>query len=252
MTPTQPIYLDWQFWSALVALAALVLSQLPPIIPRLFSGKLEVQVYGRLVLDHFLGNPTAQLLIAVENVGGRRIKVRGISLKLRRGNETFALQGQNYLETEASTTTVLLAPFKLLTKQEWKHIVNFNADLAMAEDKATKALISTVKSDLRQRRDSRTPAELESNALVDAAPALTAEAMATFGRRFKWEPGEYELDLVIDAEPFASSYSGPFRFTLWESDSSDLKAQTRNYSKGFGVCLPIEEHGVLVSICSRS
>ena len=235
-----------------MALAALVLSQLPPIIPRLFSGKLEVQVYGRLVLDHFLGNPTAQLLIAVENVGGRTIKVRGISLKLRRGKEAFVVQGQNYLETEASTTTVLLAPFKLSANREWKHIVNFNAELAMADEKATKALISKVKSDLIQRRDSRTGEELTSNATVDAEPALTAEAVATFGKRFKWEPGEYELDLEIDAEPSLSSYAGLFRFTLWESDSSDLKAQTRNYSKGFGVCIPLEDHGVLVVISSRS
>lgn len=251
MTLPQFFYLDWQFWSALVALVALVLSQLPPIIPRFFSGKLEVQVYGRLFLDHFLGNPTAQLLIAVENVGGRTIKVHGISIKMRRGIENFVLQGQNYLETQASETTVLLSPFKLSANREWKHIVNFNTELAMVEEKATKALISKVKGDLRKRRNSRTPEELKSNAMVDATPALTAEAMTIFDRRFKWEPGEYELDLEIEAEPSVGSYSGPFRFTLWESDSSDLKAQTINYSRGFGVCLPLEEYGVLVSISSR-
>lgn len=56
MTPpagaAAPLYLQWEFWSALVALAALILSQLPPLLV-LFKGKrLRVEAAAQIIVGH--------------------------------------------------------------------------------------------------------------------------------------------------------------------------------------------------------
>ena len=44
-TITTPIYLDWSFWAVIVAIAAVVLSQIPPIHVLLKKAKLDLELY---------------------------------------------------------------------------------------------------------------------------------------------------------------------------------------------------------------
>lgn len=227
---------NWD-WKAVVALAALVLSQLPPLIPRIRRGKLKIQTYERLAVSHFIGNPGLQLLLHLENTGGRQIRVVRMIASVTRGPEKFSLTAANYLERQDSTSTLILAPFKLEANAEWQHIVNFEFPLESHEEKATKALVSEMRADLLAKRETLT-AEEKTSKYVDCEPNVLARANDMFKQRFKWNASEYHLDLTIETEPPKATTVRRYRFTLWESDSFDLRALTDDYSKGFGVCLP--------------
>jgi hypothetical protein len=75
-----PFYSDWIFWSVVVSAIAIILSQLPPLHVLVRRPKLEVESYGRILLLHKIANPNAQLHLLISNVGGREVRIRGMSL----------------------------------------------------------------------------------------------------------------------------------------------------------------------------
>ena len=79
--PSVPFYADWQFWSAVAAVVAILLSQLPPVHVLLRRPKLRCEAFSRMHLTHKVGNPNAQWHLIVENKGGRAIRVKNIAVK---------------------------------------------------------------------------------------------------------------------------------------------------------------------------
>ncbi len=66
LLPSDPWYYNWTFWTAVIALAALVLSQFPPLYGLLRPGRLGGELYSRVVLQHKLGNPNARVNVILE------------------------------------------------------------------------------------------------------------------------------------------------------------------------------------------
>lgn len=77
---TTPFYLDWTFWTAVVALLALVLSQFPPLYVLFRPAQLEVEAFERIHVSHNLGEPNATLHLLITNSGGREVQIKSISL----------------------------------------------------------------------------------------------------------------------------------------------------------------------------
>lgn len=63
-----PLYLNWSFWAVVVALCAVVLSQIPPIHLLLKKAKLDLELYSRIHLTHKVGNPNLQLHLIISNI----------------------------------------------------------------------------------------------------------------------------------------------------------------------------------------
>jgi len=121
-----PLYMDWSFWAVVVAAIALVLSQLPPIHQLLRRAKIDVEPYSRIHISHKVGNPNVSLHLILTNLGGRSIRVKGITLRVtREGKEVSVLSAQNYYQNPSDKSTVLFTSFSLKPKDEWAHIVNF-------------------------------------------------------------------------------------------------------------------------------
>jgi len=124
--PEIPLYLNWSFWAVVVAGLALLLSQLPPIHLLLKRAKIDLELYSRIHITHKVGNPNLQLHLIINNIGGKVVKIKGISTAIKRNGEQIAvLPAQNYLQTPNDKTTVLLTSFSLKPKEEWAHLVNF-------------------------------------------------------------------------------------------------------------------------------
>lgn len=112
--PSLPFYLDWQFWSAVVAAFALVLSQLPPVHVLLRRARLSCETYSRMHLTHKIGNPNAQWHLIIENAGGKAIRVKGIYLVFsREGGPSFELPAQRAISER-------------LTPQKMSYSLNFD------------------------------------------------------------------------------------------------------------------------------
>jgi len=244
--PSTPFYLDWQFWSALVAIIALILSQLPPVHVLLRRPRLRCETFSRMHLTHKVGNPNAQWHIIIENVGGKAVRVKSISLVFSKADgQSFELPAQNYLRKPDATENVLLTPFRLAVGDEWAHIVNFFSIFSREEDKAYRQLESAIRSDILAQREN----PVNRDKLCEADPLLVRNLMAFFERHFQWEPGEYHVELRIVTDLTDANISQRYRFSLFESESKELRDYSEKYRFGAGVYyMSPEQPGIIVPV----
>lgn len=231
MTPS-PFYLDWTFWTAALALIAIVLSQLPPLHVLFRPGRVELEAFDRIQVTHWMGKPNAVLHMILTNTGGRAIKVKSLSMKFKHesGGE-FTLPGRGYFQSPADQNAVILTSFRLPSMGEWKHIVNFFAPSSRAEERELDQIKSAIRNDIVPRK----VLPGNQNLLLEASSELIAPAHEFFRRQFKWIPGEYEVALEIRTEPENASIERKFRITIFESDTAQLEDYTERYKYGAGV-----------------
>ena len=239
-TPPSPFYLDWTFWAAVWALTAIVLSQLPPIHLLLRPKRLEVEVHSRIGITHKVGNPNASVVVSIRNTGGRELRIRGLRLDITRdGKSLLTLPAQNYFELPSSQFSVLFVPFSLKPDETWAHSVAFLNFFDRLTEKQFRENLSALDSDIR--RKIREKSEDDKRA-VSATPALVQPFNVLFEKLFVWLPGEYVANLQVNAEPGSASYSKKYRFTLYESDTAELRQQIEDYPFGGGLTYNVERH----------
>jgi hypothetical protein len=228
-----PLYLDWAFWSVAISVIAVVFSQLPPVHILLRRAKLDVEAYSRLHLTHTIGNPNVNLHLIINNIGGREIKVKKITLDFQREKEpAFTIPAQGYFQMPTDKTTVLLTSFKLKPKEEWAHMVQFFPPFSRKDEKEYKQHASNLKQDLEEKQRKKF-----TDPLVDmtADAGHVAPLLQFFKEHFQWMDGEYELTLKVETEPKAASLVKKYRITLFESDSKELEGYCDDYKYGLGV-----------------
>ena len=249
-----PLYLDWQFWAAVVAAFALVLSQLPPVVLWFRPRRLEVEVHSRIQVTHKVGNPNVGMFVSVRNTGGRELRIRSLRIVLSRDNSLLVnLPAQNYFaspSSQASQASVLFVPFTLRPGDTWAHGTNFLNFFDRTTEKLYRESESKLGADIRRKLDARI--KNDRNPVV-AEQELVVPFMKLFDQLFIWKPGEYVAELIVEAEPGLASFSRKYRFTLYESDSDDLRAHTEDYRFGGGVSYNVDKHaGVFVPLSQHN
>jgi len=245
-----PIYLDWQFWSAVAALTAIALSQLPPVYLWFRPRRLDVEVHSRIQVTHKVGNPNVALYVSVNNTGGRQLRVTGMRLAVARdGSHLCELPAQNYFEAPSSQSSVLFVPFMLKPGESWAHATNFLKFFDRATEKLYREGESALGADIRRKLSMRAETD---NKAVSAETHLIKPFLDLFEKLFVWLPGEYVIELTVTAKPGAASFSKKYRFTLYESDSADLRSHTHDYQFGGGLSYNVERHvGVFVPLADH-
>ena len=227
-----PFYFEWEFWTALVAFLALVLSQLPPLHLLFRRGKLTLEAYDRLHVAHTIGNPSAQLHLILVNKGGHPVRVKGITLGLRRDADApWTLKAQGYFQSIGDQSAVLLTPFTVAPGQEWAHTVNFMMPLSRQDDQRLRQLQSALRNDIQAKK----ALPENANVVVEADAATLNPVLASYRQKFKWEPGEYAVTVTIVTESAKTTLTKAYRMTLFESDTADLRGYADEYKYGLGV-----------------
>jgi len=109
-----PFYANWHFWSAFLALIAIILSQLPHVRLWFRPARLEIEAHFRVQLTHQVGLPNVGLMLSLQNVGGRDLLVRAIRLRLTRDStHLMTLPALTYFENQNSQQQSLMVPFRL-------------------------------------------------------------------------------------------------------------------------------------------
>lgn len=240
-------YFDWKFWSVVVSGIAIILSQLPPVYLWFRPKRLEVEVHSRIQITHKVGNPNVGLHVSISNTGGRELRVRGLLLNLSRDNKLLMpLSAQNYFESPSAQSSVLFVPFSLKPGEHWSHGTNFHNPFDRATEKLYRESESALASDIRQKLQAR---EANNNQLVIAESTLVVPFMELFKKLFIWESGEYIVELVVKAQPGVASYTKKYRFTLYESDTAELRKHADDYRSGGGISYNVDRHvGVFVPL----
>jgi hypothetical protein len=227
--PAAPFYLDWPFWSAITAVLTFVLTQLPPLRLLFRRARLSVELYSTFVVNVDVGKPISQLHIIITNEGGRSIRVKSITLEVKRtDSDEFSLPGSGFFQSVGDKSPLLLTPFRIAPGGEWGHIVHFVTRPTREDDKRVRELIAGVKRDIgakRQRPENK-------DQFVEADPKLVEELVRIARTRFKWQVGEYRATISIEADPARAHIRKSFRFTIFESDSLQLSQQVDDFKYG--------------------
>ena len=228
-----PFYQDWTFWTMVVAALELILSQFPPLLTLLKGNRLELEAFNIIDLTHSLGNPNARLYVAINNLGGRNVKIKSIKLTFSRGKEIFSLPAQAYYPTLSDQKAVILPPFSLKPGETWEHITQFYESFSREDEKLSRQLIANNRADILKKREAL---PIDSKVNVEADQKNVLPLIDFFNKLFKWNLGEYETVLSVETESAKTNISKKYRITLFESDSTQLKSYTDDYKIGMGVC----------------
>ena len=241
------LYLDWQFWAAVAAFLALILSQLPPVRLWFLPRRLEVEVHSKIQVTHKVGNPNIGLFASVRNTGGRRLRIKAMELSVSRDGKPLGLYpAQNYYERLSDTSMVLFVPFTLEPGQSWEHGTNFFDEFDRETDKLFRESASALRTDISAKLDARPETE---TVPVVGEPDLVEPFHKLFDGLFSWVPGEYVIELRVQAEPGSASFAQKYRFTLFESDTKELRSYADDFKIGGGIVFNPERHrGVFVPL----
>ena len=229
---TPYFYSDWTFWQWVVAFLALVLSQLPPLITFLRPGRLKLDVPAKISITHKVGNPNVNMLVSLRNVGGREVRVRSIYVNFTRAkSDPFRIEAQHF-EIPGTTTMLLFVPFALAPRELLTRSIVFYNELDRQTDKEFRANRMAMQTQIRERIAVR-PKEKEKEP-VRVDDGLVTPFNTLFKQQFRWQPGEYEMEIVVETEPSRATLRKKYRFTLFESDTLELKEHIEEFLIGGG------------------
>ena len=244
-----PFYLDWTFWTAVTAVAALMLSQLPPLYTLIRKAKLEIELFSYIHISHKVGNPNVQLHFILTNAGGRSVRIKAVTLEVQKdGNPVTTLYARNYLQNPGDKTNILFTPFTLKSKDEWAHIVNFLNYFSREEMKCFRSSESKLKEDIKGKIKLLTEEDKKKEKLAEAAPENVLPFINMFNSKFVWLPGEYAIKVNVQTSSNKLVINKDYRFTLFESDSEELSKAKEDFKYGDGIYWDSGKHpGVIVT-----
>lgn len=238
-----PYYKDWTFWSFAVAALAVLLSQLPPLAQLFRRGKVEMEIYGKLCVNHMMGYANTSVILALWNSGGRPVRINRIDMRIYRSGQLLkTLVCHQYFLTRTGNEPVAFIPFNLERGAEWTHAVVFVEPLSWEDEKRAGRMRADLKRNIEEKiyERNRTVPEAE-RTIVVADDEFILPVLETFRRNFMWGHGEYEFDVQVVFDRQRSITSKRARFTLYESDSAILSEYAERYRFGFGPALDDSE-----------
>lgn len=222
------IITDWKFWSALIALLALILSQLPPIYVFIRRAKLDLEVHSRIFITHKVGNPNLQIHLILRNVGGRVVRIKKMNANILRDNKkVMSLPAQTYVASPKDNQLILLTSFDLKPQTEWSHLVSFLNYFDRSDEKLYREAEIKLKNEISRRIDKSG----EKNPVV-APPEIVEPFNKLLESNFKWFAGDYLLEIVIETDTLRANVSRKYRFTIFESQTESLMDHKKGYPSG--------------------
>jgi len=233
-----PIYLNWEFWTVIVAATALVLSQIPPIYQLVRRAKLTMEIYPRIAIGHRVGYPTVQLGIVISNAGGREVRVKKITIEiLRDGTPVAILPTQLYSPESEPTKLLLFTGFKIKPSEDRMHNYQFSVDLTRNQERelGDKALALTNDIAIKQANT------VNKDALIEADSANVQPLLEMLSKNFIWNEGEYGMNIKVASSDPKVFVEKAYHFWLYESDSRQLRNFGEKYKYGEGIYYGLEK-----------
>ncbi|RBP81387.1 hypothetical protein DET47_10399 [Shewanella putrefaciens] len=243
----KPFYLDWQFWAAFVAFLALVLSQLPPVITFFKKRKLTLEKYRLVTVSHHVGTPSLSTFLILKNEGGSSLNIKSIELIVTKDKrEEFKLMGNGYLKNPNDPQYTMLTPFELHREQSWAHTIIFNELWSRKQQQRYRQLESNIRNHIFDQNKENS---LSQGKLHEAKEDDVKEINAFFKENFKWDAGEYSVQINVFGEQRNILVSDTFDFVLFENESKELESYHEEYKYGAGVYYnSVKQVGIVLDI----
>lgn len=222
---------DTEFWIALIAFAALIISSIP-YMGRFFKGKVDLEIYSRIWISHAIGNPNVSLHMIIRNIGKGELKINKISANIfRDGEEVIKLPAQNYVANSKDNQNILLTKFYMKPNEEWSHLVNFFQFFKREEEKEYKKAELALRNEIS--RLVKLKDESEADVVVRVGDAIVQPFYDMFDKKFIWTPENYTLEIVFDTENTKENLYKKYKFTIFTNE--ELMQIRDNYPTGAGI-----------------
>ncbi|KQN56366.1 hypothetical protein ASE99_10130 [Serratia sp. Leaf51] len=229
----------WVAASAIAAFLAIFLSQIPPV--RTFIGRKKPNITTSRILSisHLLGVPSAQLYINLENVSPKPLRIRNISLKIKKlGSSEIELPAFGFFDRPELAYQTAFAPLTIKPNAEWAKNINFFVPLQGDAEQKYKEISYGIRNNLNMKRgaiDSSLPVPLES-LIVDDELINTADLLYKTNRY--WVTGDYEVTLIITTDSSKTFVEKKFTFLLNSIEIQELDAVAERYKYGNSFSAP--------------
>jgi len=161
----------------------------------------------------------------------------------RDGALLIEIPGLQYFEKPADTAPYLFNPVPLKGGERWRANVRFFVPPARMDDLELRKAISALRKDIVTKRSFLMPHQRELS--VPADPDKVEPFIRIFEQRFIWKPGTYKVLMDIKTDPPSAAAAIPFSFTLFESETGQLREQIEDYKFGDGPIVAKAEHWTL-------
>jgi hypothetical protein len=230
---------DLKFWSFLLSVIAVVLSQLPPIKFWLADVSLHARVSNQIHLRNTVGLIDFGSQILLTNTGNRALSIRNIELTLESPSKTLTkLRGDSFIELMGDGSTTISYPIgivELKSGDTWSHYVYFirnrtPSTLEKLQDLQVRISKDILKKGLEGAFDPR---------LKEATPDAVKPALEQFNANFDLDKGDYYLTFRFLGQKDQLLAEERLRLPIYDFHLSLLKSQTDEYKYGYGIYLPM-------------
>jgi len=237
-----------EFWSTIIAVFALILSQLPPVRELIKPRELRIFVPEVLFLSHYMGNLQLWVFLALYNTGGRSLTVQKIECVIvGEDGSPWRLPAQTYTPTLAQTAPGQSAPellmgwISLKPDENWAQTLHFYKVWTIKEEEDVTEISANIRTDINVKSKARAKANLSfDNSPIETDPELVKKAKDFFDRKFTLTKGSYTLLIAARSEKNEMLLVRGFEFTLFDNQIRSLRASVDDYKLGWGVCFPVD------------
>lgn len=253
--PARTIGTSLAAWLSLtVAMAAVVLSQLPPIRSYFDSPRIQISAGNQIYVEHMLGHIVLQPFIQITNEGDASGKVSSLQAILTANDTNYEvdLSAQQYLEPPNAVgfgQTVVPRQFLDVvvgSNSTWKNYVRFFKQLSDDDIVMIKATHATVVRELTAAPASPATGlkvisdESFGKIMVDVNRRLGQFKQGKFGLKIEARGGDQEEEVIAQS---------CYRFVLSDSDRRTLDTITGRYKLGHGIVIPtMGDQGTYVNL----
>ncbi|WP_044873068.1 hypothetical protein [Pseudomonas sp. LFM046] len=221
-------YLDWKFWSAVVAWLSFTMNVAPWFIRKAKGTTLRISPLHSISLSHKIGITNLQWHLKFENDGGSTLNVERVYLDISSDKGQIRIPAFSYFEKNPADQTVF-AGLRLKPGEIWQGFLWFNEDLAREQYRELRLIEAETRAELNRGR-----AQFPDRPVQVIGPQLLARINQFFESTFKLTATEYQVSVTAECKERVFSYPG-YRFTLYEGDISELRSHTIRYLSGDGV-----------------
>lgn len=233
----------WTAISSIVAIIALILSQIPPIKTWFKIKKPLITTSPSLSISHYFGSPDIILYISLENESSQPIKIKKMELSIKKLRyEVITIDAFTVFEKLDSPIQKAFSPFTIKSESEWSHNVKFFSPFKNSDEKEYKRLFYDTRDHFNKKQklaqNEKTESIINQTQPTEIPDNLSRELDEFYKSNIFWEEGDYEITLNIITGDNSTSSSTNFSILLLERDIIELNDVFSRYKYGNTIIYP--------------
>jgi len=233
------------FWSLIVAIVAVSLSQLPPVKDWVKHESLIVKTSEKFGIAQAFGVLGFNLQLDLANDGNTPINAQKIRLNVvYPSGKARNLVAESYYSFSSEATkggqpiSYPITSIKLDPGQVWSEMVTFGQDFSPQLEEEMNSVRLKISQDIFKAQQNIKPGQWAPPVLLEASADSFALAKKLFEKNCDLEKGEYLVEMTVNTFNDRQIISKKYRFTLYDYHVVTIRSQVDDYKYGANIMMP--------------